>query len=273
MTLSFCTAGVRVDLVGLDGEVRELVRQVAANLIVDPADLLADTCADSPFVRVTPREVDVPDGCDTGQAAARWLHALHVAALAHTPTLPVHAAAVAGPSGCVVLPGPSGAGKSTLTAAAMQSGLLLVSDETACFTSPVGDVLPHPRFLKLSRSSRRLLGVSGPADPDLEIALPPSTFGEAAAPTASFPCRFVVLPTREPGRRAALEPLSRSGALTALSRCRLAADARLWPTERVWTYLCDLVRQVQVAELRFDDPREAADLLARLTDVPSPRVS
>lgn len=256
MTLTCLTAGVRVDLLGIDGEVRELVRRVAGGLVVDEDGAAA--------VSVGIGHVNVPAGADTEQAAARWVHALHVAALAHTPALPVHAAAIAGAAGCIVLPGPSGAGKSTLAGAAMQSGLTLLSDEAACFTDPVGTVLPHARPLKLSLLSRRLLGVSSPADPDVEIALSPEGFGEAAAPSSSHHCVGIVVPLRESGRPAALEPISPSAALSALSQSRLPADAGIWTAERAWAYLSQLVGQAQVAALHYDDPYEAAAVLETL---------
>lgn len=256
MTLRCLTAGVRVDLLGIEGEVRELVRRVAGCLIVDDGDVAA--------VSVGIGHVNLPAGADTEQAAARWVHALHVAALAHTSALPIHAAAVAGPAGCVVLPGPSGAGKSTLAAAAMQSGLTLLSDEAACFTTPVGTVLPHARPLKLSLLSRQLLGVSGLGDRDEEIAVPPEVFGDAAAPTSSHRCLGIVLPLRETGRLAVLEPISRSAALSAMSRSRLLADAGIWTPESAWVHLSELVGQVHVAALHYDDPHEAAAVLERL---------
>lgn len=256
MTLACLTAGVRVDLLGIEGEVRELVRRVAGGLIVDGDGAAA--------VSIGAGQVDLPAGADTEQAAARWVHALHVAALAHTSALPVHAAAIAGPAGCIVLPGPSGAGKSTLAAAAMQAGLTLLSDEAACFTTPVGTVLPHARPIKLSLPSRRLLGVSGPADPDVEIALAPEAFGEAAAPMSSHRCVGIVLPRRQTGRPAVLEPISPSAALSALSLSRLPADARIWTMERAWAYLSELVGRVQVAAVHYDDPYEAAAVLETL---------
>lgn len=253
MNVTCCTAGVRVDLVGVEGDVIDLLTSVAADLIVDSRE--------PPAVRVGIDDVTLPPDADPEQAVARWLHALHVAALAHTPTMPIHAAAVAGPSGCVVLPGPSGAGKSTLAAAALQSGLTLLSDEAACFTAPTGTVLPHARPLKLSLPSRHLLGVSNPLDPDAEIALPAGAFGVAAHPTSRHRCLGVVLPVREHGRSATLQSISPAVALGTLARCRLAGDGRTWDAERAWAYLSELVSLVQLAALGYDDPHEAAVVL------------
>lgn len=258
---AFLTAGVRVDLIGADEHVVDLVRRVAAPSIVDAS-------VEPPVVTVAARDIAVPADADPGQAAARLLHAVHCAALDATSTLPIHAAAVAGPGGCVMLPAASGAGKSTLAAAALQRGLTLVSDEAACLlTSAVGLIVPHARPIKLSRISRRLLGVSAESDPDDEIALAPAFFGHAAAPASTYRCVGVLLPRREPGQTAALEPVSKSAALAAVLEHRLHYGQRAWSTERAWAFLTEFVGGVWAAVLRFDDPHQAAD---RLVEVLTP---
>lgn len=258
--VAFLTAGVRVDLIGADEHVVDLVRRVAAPSIVDAP-------IERPVVTVAASDIAGPADADPGQAAARLLHAVHCAALDATPTLPIHAAALAAHGGCVMLPAASGAGKSTLAAAAMQRGLTLVSDEAACLTSPARLIVPHTRPIKLSRTSRRLLGVSDESDAEAEIGLAPDIFGLAAAPTSTHRCVGVLLPRREPGQTAALEPVSKSVALAAVLEHRLHYGQRAWSNERAWDFLTEFVGGVRAAVLRFDDPFQAAD---RLIEVLTP---
>lgn len=190
--VSFSTAGVRVDLVYPRGVTLDLVVRVGAAM-------LAGNDARPPDVVVGGD--DVPDlHGDDGRIASRLLAAVERAALRATPALAVHAAAVAGPQGCIVLPGHSGAGKSTLAAAAMQEGLTLVTDEAACFIDPTGSILPHPRPLALSLLSRRLLGVDLPDDMDEEVGLPGDQFGRTAPPDSIQHCVGIVLPRRGSGK-------------------------------------------------------------------------
>lgn len=252
--VSFLTAGVRVDLVGADDEVLELVRRVAPASVVDRS-------AGPPTVTVDAREIAVCADADPGQAAATLLHEVHKAALEATPALTIHAAVLAGPAGCVMLPAASGAGKSTLAAAALQRGLVLLSDEAACLTSEVGWLVPHVRPIKLSRASRRLLGVAGDADPEGEIALAPEIFGRAATPASTHRCLGVLLPRRADGRAATLEPVSKSVALAAVLKHRLHQERGDWSSERAWEHLTQFVADIRAAIFHFDDPYEAADRL------------
>ena len=129
--------------------------------------------------------------------AARVAAAVDRAALAHTRCLAVHAAAVSGPAGCAVLPAPAGEGKSTLTAAAMRHGLALLSDEAACLAAPVGQVLPHPRPLGLSRHSRGLVGLDDALAAEVWVA--PEDLGVSADPSVASTCVLVATIERPPG--------------------------------------------------------------------------
>ncbi len=252
----FLTAGVRVDLVHAPGQVLDLVARVGAAM-------LAGQDAGPPDTVVRGADLsDFPDG-DAGRRASRLLAAVERAALGFTPTLPIHAAAISGPAGCIVLPGPSGVGKSTLAAAALQEGLTLVTDEAACFTDPLGSLLPHPRPLGLSLASRRLLGVATLDDVDEEVGLPGDQFGRTAHPEDVQRCVGVVLPRREPGSATTLTTsVARSTVLVQLLTGRLGSSRN--SPEDAWRYLSRLVADVWVGALVYDHPRAGAALLARV---------
>lgn len=256
--LRFRTAGVRLDLLCADDGLADLVRRVGA------AMLAADD-GTPPEVRLDAAACAVPAG-ELERSAAHLLSAVDRAALARTRALPIHAAALAGPRGCVVLPGESGRGKTTLAAAAMQLGLTLVSDEAACLTEPLGTVLPHPRPLGLSLHSRRLLGIAGCDEPDDEVACAPELFG-VSAPTDGRPtCVSIVLPARASGAGPALGEIPRSDALATLLSSRLDGPqgASRWSGESAWRYLTELAHTVRVARLRYDRPQDGARALASL---------
>lgn len=264
--VAFRTAGVRVDLHHPSGPTRELVKRVGA------AMLARDGRTEPPGVVIDGPAVlsGTVEPSDAAAAAARLLAAVEQAALAWTVALPIHALAVAGPAGAVVLPGRSGAGKSTLAAAVLQRGLALVSDEAACFAEPTGVLVPHPRPLHLSLHSRRLLGVTVAPGVDEEVGLPVELFGSALAPEETVRCVGVLLLQRETGTTARLVPAaSRGAALAALlsGRLRSSPSARHrgpqgWPDECTWLYLSRLVGEAWVGTLVYDDPQAGAGALA-----------
>ena len=252
----FHTAGVRVDLVHPGGPALDLVVRVGAAML---------TATDTGPPDVVVHGLDVtglPDG-DDGRVASRLLAAVERGALGATPALAVHAAAIAGPGGCIVLPGRSGVGKSTLAAAAMQEGLSLVSDEAACFIDPFGSLLPHPRPVALSLASRRLLGVATPDDVDEEVGLPGDQFGQTAHPDTVQQCVGIVLPRRERG--AATTVTSSVARSTVLAHLLAGLLGTSGPSpEHSWQYLTRLVADVWVARLEYDHPRKGASGLARI---------
>ena len=72
----------------------------------------------------------------------------------------VHAGAIAGPAGAVVIRGAAGAGKSTLVAAAHRSGLGVLGDETVLVArSDPDDLLSAVRDVTLLPDATRLLGL------------------------------------------------------------------------------------------------------------------
>lgn len=251
--LRFHTAGVRVDLDCPDSATAALVAAVGSSMTTDSAT--------APDVSVS-----CPASPDQGleQTAALALSLVDRAALAHSRCLTVHAAALSGPRGCVVVPAASGSGKTTLAGAAMQSGLTLLSDEAACFTEPVGRLVPHPRPLGLSLASRRLLGLDSPDDEDIEQATAPGLLGETAPQDYRGECVLVALPARREGAAAALEPVTPAEGLAALLGSCLNVPSQSdhgWQPAQAWRYLSTLAPAVRLARLTYDSPYAGARLL------------
>ena len=72
----------------------------------------------------------------------------------------LHAGAVAGPGGAVVIRGGAGAGKSTMVAAALQSGFQVLGDETVLVSrSDPDDLISAVRDVTLLPDATRLLGL------------------------------------------------------------------------------------------------------------------
>ncbi len=74
----------------------------------------------------------------------------------------LHASAVVGDAGAILIAGESGAGKSTLTAGMVQQGYRFLSDDTCLLTLEGGRVMAHSGHphIKLWRDSLDLLGLS-----------------------------------------------------------------------------------------------------------------
>jgi hypothetical protein len=252
--LRFNSAGVRVDLECADAVVADLVADVGAEMLAR-----GDAAADA-VVSFDPAPDEAID-----RAAARCLSLVDRAALGNTDCLTVHAAALAGARGCVVVPGASGVGKTTLAAACMQTGLTLLSDEAACFSQPTGALVPHPRPLGLSQDSRQLLGLASPSDTGDEEATAPALLGQSAPHSFRGECVLVAVPLRRKGAEAALEPLTPAEGLAALLASCLNVpplDGQSgWQPADAWRYLSALSANVRLARLTFDDPYAAARLL------------
>jgi hypothetical protein len=99
---------------------------------------------------------------EPGLIARLLLETPSAALLARRAYAVVHAAAIVGPAGAVVIRGAPGAGKSTLAAAAFQAGLDILGDETVLVSrSDPDELLAAVRDLALLPSSTRLLGLQG----------------------------------------------------------------------------------------------------------------
>ena len=255
--LQFHTAGVRVALDCADTALAALIADVGSSMLAD---------GPNPPAPVVTLVGPLLDGQDIGSVAAQALSLVDRAALAHTSCLTVHAAALAGPAGCVVVPGASGVGKTTLAAAAMQCGMVLLSDEAACFSMPMGTLVPHPRPLGLSHASRVILGIAEDDDPEHEQATGPAMLGTTAPPSWQGRCVMVALPDRRPEGEATLCDVTAAEALPALLSSCLNVPPQDgtggWQPADAWRYLGELVTGVRLVRLTFDDPYAAARLLA-----------
>ena len=129
----------------------------------------------------------------------------------------LHAAAVSGPAGAVLLCGFSGAGKSTLTGYLLASGLELVTDDYAPIEAGSGLLWPVPFGLSVKEGSWPLLA---PHFPDLARAPVVRTrrrrqryLTPPRATATSQPVRCLVFPLYGPGAGLELTPLRPGEAL------------------------------------------------------------
>ncbi len=177
--------------------------------------------------------LDGPDAIaskvDTDLAAAWLLWYLNRLAATTPHRVTIHAGAVAGPYGAVVLPGPPGAGKSTMTAALVRAGCDYLSDELAALDLDGRGVHPFPRPLALHPTSVALLA-AGPGGPPARTAdgadavTRPGREGGLLAPSRSLgatvarptPPAAIVMPRIVAGAPGRLEPLPPPPALLAL---------------------------------------------------------
>jgi Coenzyme PQQ synthesis protein D (PqqD) len=138
----------------------------------------------------------------------------------------VHAGAVAGRGGALVLPGISGSGKSTLTAALVQAGLDYLSDDIAPLDGRTGRVLPVPFALSLKEGSWPVLKH---AYPELS-SLPVHTddvrrwryldLAAARAPIGGETLRAIVFPRYQRGAETCLSEVDPLDALEVLVQAR-----------------------------------------------------
>jgi hypothetical protein len=107
----------------------------------------------------------------------------------------IHAGAVATPDGgAVLLPGASGSGKTTLTAALLQAGCSLLSDEVAVLRLATGEVEPFTRPLAFEADATGVLPGLPPTGNDGPILLTVDDLGGTVAPPSAV--RAVVAPVR-----------------------------------------------------------------------------
>ena len=263
-TLHLVTADVRVDLEVDDERLAVAFRDVASPWVVEDGAVEEATQAQLVLTAAVVGSLDV--------AVAQAVSDVDRAALSATTCLAIHAACVAGPSGAVVIPGRSGAGKSTLAGACMQRGLVLLSDEAACLRPGRDDIAPHARPLGLSGSSRRILGLpvlASEADPD-EVAVCPSLLGTSARPDSRHPPVLVAIPQRVASEPASIVAVPTSQALRRLLENCLNVPTTTpstgWSASGAWGRLTLLAAAVDCVELRYDDPHDAARLLASALD-------
>lgn len=171
--------------------------------------------------------------------------------------LGVHAGVVASGSRTIALPAASGAGKTTLVAACLQHGFDYLSDESLCLDYTNGAVIPYPKPLNLTPWSLEKLGLEmQERDGSSKAPLAPAELGTVVSDPRQL--TDVVLAERRPGP-SELGPLPASETLGALLRYSFNHYKNPAATFKLAT---ELARQCQGWALYFEDPADAAELLA-----------
>ena len=265
------SANVRLDLVGLDrlpAAAGTLVHGVLGHLEIgfhDEAGAELTVSVTSDVGGVTVGGTPLPHEPD--RAAAVVVSAVDRALLGATPCLALHAAALDGRRGAVVVPGHSGAGKSTLAGACLQRGLRLISDEAACVDPHLNVLWPHARPLGLDQQSRNMLGLEPPAygPADEERATSPSLLGTVSDPAAAAIPVAIVIPERGHDGDATLEPATPSEGLAALlAACLNTGTSSTWKPEKAWERVTRFAFGLPAYRLQYDRPGEGAEIIARL---------
>jgi hypothetical protein len=138
----------------------------------------------------------------------------------------VHAGAVAGRNGALVLPGVSGSGKSTLTAALVRVGLGYLSDDIAPLDGRTGRVLPVPFALSAKEGSWTVLRRAYPELSGLPVHSDDMRrwryldLASERAPLSGCPLRAIVFPRYRAGAETSLTALAPLDALEGLVQAR-----------------------------------------------------
>lgn len=181
----------------------------------------------------------------------------------------IHAGAVAGRRGAVVLPAPSGSGKSTVVAALVRSGMGYLTDEAAAIDPATSALHPYPKPLSLDQGSLQALADLGP--PFLDAVVPEGSEKFHVAPTtvrasslaSACPPAFVITPSYVPGATGRIVPLTRAQALVLLvqSSFNLASFG-----SSGFLALAELVRRSACYRLEFGDLAGACSLVLDLVE-------
>lgn len=123
---------------------------------------------------------------DTTSAALLLATHLNAAAVRQCAGLAVHAGGIASGGAVVALAADSGVGKSTLTAACLARGWEYVTDEALHLTRD-GCVVPYPKPLTLSASSRALLDVPSSGVGDERLVAVEDLGGRVARSRCTWP--------------------------------------------------------------------------------------
>lgn len=186
------------------------------------------------------------------RATAAVVAGLNNAAIDQCPHFAVHSGVAAWPGGIVAVPAESGYGKTTLTACLVKVGFEYLSDEALIFSDD-GTVLPYPKPFALSPWSAELLELSHREE---EILITAADLGGTVAGGG----RLTDLVISEYGHgESSLDQLSKSQGVAALIRYSFN---HYKDPERAFRLATEIAREVRVWSLTYDDPLEAAELLA-----------
>ncbi|GIU91960.1 MAG: hypothetical protein KatS3mg011_0866 [Acidimicrobiia bacterium] len=173
-------------------------------------------------------------------------------AVERSHTFAVHAGVVSFGDRTLAFPAPSGGGKTTLVAACLTRGATYLSDEALILDAELRAV-PYPKPLALSDWSAAILGVDPwPGETLVTAAQLGADVAQRPAPLTDL-----LIPHRAPG--AGLEPLPRSE--TAATLLRLSFNHYRDP-RAAFGLATAAARRVRAWRLSYDDPGEAARLLA-----------
>lgn len=186
------------------------------------------------------------------QAMASYIAGLNTAAVAACRHFAVHAGVVARDGTAFAFPAESGQGKTTLTAALMRSGFDYLSDE-ALVLDDEGSVLPYPKPLALSGWSQEMLGFD-PRPSEL-LVMPHELEGE----TGRRATLGHIIVARYGSTETSIQPLPRSQAVASLIEHSFNHYKN---PQRAFRLATDAARKVKVWRLGYDDPLEAAQLIA-----------
>lgn len=189
--------------------------------------------------------------------AIRWASALRGAAM-------LHCAAVAGPSGAVLLTGRGGAGKSTTAFACLGSGLHLLGDDY-CIVDPAGDVpTVHGTYVRgnlddhslalLPHLRNRMVGEA----PRGKKVIALDAFGACSSAPVVAACEVV----QAPGEPTRLVPVSRGALLRSLAPSTQVQIPGV-PRE-TFAATTETVRKVATFELRVGDLGDVPAVLREL---------
>jgi hypothetical protein len=226
----------------------------------------------------------VASGVDEELAAPWLLWFLNRVAAVTPHRVTIHAGAVAGPHGAVLLPGPPGAGKSTMTAALVRAGCGYLSDELAALDLTGRCVHPFPRPLALHPTTVALLDAGpgpptrptggGVADVTAPVVTRAGREGGVLAPSHSLgatlagptPPAAIVMPRIVAGAPGRPRPLGPPAALLGL--LAHAPNLALLGA-RAFGVLAELAARCPAYGLEFDAPAPAASAVRALPGPPA----
>jgi hypothetical protein len=187
----------------------------------------------------------------------------------------LHASAVAGPTGALILPAVSNSGKSTLATALVRAGLRYITDEAVAIDPASSLVHPYPKPIGLDPGSFPLFPELAPPDDGLMALVRPhkwwldprvvSPHGSDGVVLHPVPVAAVVFPTYDPATAPCLTPMSPDRALLQLTHN--AFNLRKWGQTGL-DVLAGLARSVDSWSLTHNDIDQALTTLIPLVSGP-----
>lgn len=181
--------------------------------------------------------------------------------------LRLHAGAVAGARGALLLSGPPEVGKSTLTAALARRGHPVFGDDIVLLHRESGHLRPFKRLLKLTGPGLDRLGLPSGAGPAGELWPDRSLFHPAdlgAGWADPLPVTGVVFPRRRAGPAVERSPVGGGDAVRRLLDQTLYASAAV--SRRDFTALAAAVADARFHDLAMGDLSAAGDVVETLLE-------